>query len=107
QAHGRLARETGVRVGEMAGNLLVRAIHDSYLAFHEAFERWIAKAAGQREHVLDAFFLNRSRQQIAAADSPLSSRGRGRRSSHGSHGSCSSLGCDSGSLDDLGLFIDV
>src|SRR5207253_525030 len=82
--------ETCVRVGEMAGNLLVRTIHDAHLAFHEAFKRRIAKAAGQREHVLDALFLDRPREQIAAADSSLGSRGRrrgrGRHGSHGSHG---------------------
>jgi 2-keto-3-deoxy-galactonokinase len=55
----------------MASNLLVRAIHDAHLAFHEAFERWITKAAGQREYVLNALFLKRSSKQIAAADSSL------------------------------------
>jgi hypothetical protein len=30
----------------MAGNLLVRAIHDPHLAFHEAFEGWITKSTG-------------------------------------------------------------
>jgi hypothetical protein len=85
-----------VGVGEMAGNLLVRAIHDPHLTFHEAFESRIAKAAGQREYVLDTLFLEGSREQIAAADSSLSS-----------HGRCSSLGCDSGSFDDVCLFGDV
>jgi hypothetical protein len=50
----------------MPSHLFMRAIDDWHAQFHKAFQGRIAKAAGQREHMLYAFFSEGQSQQVAA-----------------------------------------
>jgi hypothetical protein len=68
QTYGGFAGNPGMAVGQMAGNLLMRAVDDRHLALHEPFKRGVAKASGQGEGMIDAFFLQCPRQQGAATN---------------------------------------
>ena len=57
KANGRLTRDARVTIRKMPGDLLVWAIDDGHLAFHEAFECRIAKASRKGEDMLDAFLM--------------------------------------------------
>ena len=57
QTDSRFTREARMAVRQMSRDLFMRAIDHGHLAFHESFERWIAKSAGQREDMIDASFV--------------------------------------------------
>ena len=68
QADRRLSGDAGVAVRQVPGDLLVGAVDHRQSAFHESFQRRIAKPAGEGENMLHALFVQRPRQQVAAPD---------------------------------------
>ena len=44
-------------IGQVTGHLFMRAIDDRHAQLHKAFQSRIAKATGQGEHMLYAFFF--------------------------------------------------